>query len=418
MLAIMLVILVPLLLAVAYQSLASHGSQIELEHAYRGQAISLAQAGLVDALSWFRRQTTQPVTVFNPQLNREVEPPILDTDLPALGIVRSFVLSREARRWGRYVVDKSLCRDVTAERGLNGTGIVWYLQSTGILFESDPYDHSVRGMATPPGILLKVNLATEIRRLGMTLPLNAAVLCGKGGASVNVGTRSRVVGGQHGYGIGYKSGTGTPTVAGEVTGIEGCKPVDPAIFDTSLQAVFAVSREELFQMADLRVGSVADLPNPYPAMALVCIDGNATFDENRPLIGGGMLFVTGNLTVRGNSSFSGFIFVEGNYTQRATAVVYGCVVANGSVNIAGVGGDFTEVFYDGHVLEVTKQMLGRYRISKAPHIVEMHCSYCAAQGVHVLYSCTNCRRTFCERDCTDGLCPNCEAVEFEVLYRY
>ncbi len=417
-LAIMLVVLVPLLLAVAYQTVSSHGSQIELEHSYRAQAISIAQAGLVDALSWFRRQTGQPVAVFNPKLDLLATPPIIETDLPALGIVRSFVLSGETRRWGRYVVDKNFCRDVTAERGLTGAGVVWYLQSTGILFESDPADDTVRWMTTPPGILLRVNIATEIRRMAMTLSLDAAVLCGAGGAAVTVGLRGRVAGGTRGYGVGYKNGTGTPTVTGEVTGIERLKPVDPASFDTSIQGVFAVSREELFSMADLSVGTVEDLPNPYPAMALVCIEGDATFDAHRPLTGGGVLFVTGNLAVSGSSSFAGFIFVEGNYTQRSTAVVYGCIVANGTVDIAGTGGDFTETFYDGGALEVTKQMLGRYRISKAPHIVEMNCGYCAAQGVHTLYSCTTCRRVFCERDCTDGLCPNCGAIEWDVLYRY
>ncbi|MDQ7779798.1 MAG: hypothetical protein RDV41_08820 [Planctomycetota bacterium] len=417
-LAILLMVLLPLLMSVVQQSLITHGEAVEMEHTYRAQAISIAQAGLVDALSWFRRQTVQPVTVFNPQFDPDDDPPLLDTDLPGVGLVRSLPLSTGARRWGRYVVQNTTCRDITAERGLTGNGIVWYLQSTGIIFGGDPDDLGLKYIDPPPDILLRTSVATEIRRLAMNLPINAGILCGSTGASVNIAARAKVAGGALGFGVGYKTGTGAPTVAGEATGIEGLKAVDPGAFDTSVFGVFAVTQEELFQMADISVGTVNDLPNPYPAMALVCIQGDAVFDEDRPLTGGGMLYVTGDLSVSGNSSFSGFIFVEGDYDQRATAVIYGSIVVNGAVTVAGVGGDFTEVFFDNGALETVRMLLGRYRISKPPHIVEMQCSYCFAQGVHVLYCCSSCGRTFCERDYVENKCPNCNEMTVTVIYRY
>ena len=36
---------------------------------YHGQAINAANAGLVESLSWFRRQASQPVTAFAPQVD-------------------------------------------------------------------------------------------------------------------------------------------------------------------------------------------------------------------------------------------------------------------------------------------------------------------------------------------------------------
>ncbi|HSP33463.1 MAG TPA: hypothetical protein VLU46_04005, partial [Thermoanaerobaculia bacterium] len=56
----------------------------------QGQALNAAQAGLTEGLSWFRRQTTQPVTNFAPVLDTAGPPPILDTENSALGLVREY----------------------------------------------------------------------------------------------------------------------------------------------------------------------------------------------------------------------------------------------------------------------------------------------------------------------------------------
>ena len=43
---------------------------------YQGQALNAAQAGLTEGVSWFRRQTLQPVTTFQPVQNLAATPPI------------------------------------------------------------------------------------------------------------------------------------------------------------------------------------------------------------------------------------------------------------------------------------------------------------------------------------------------------
>ena len=55
---------------------------------YHGQAINAAQAGLVESLSWFRRQPSQPVSTFVPVLDSSQSPPVNDTDDPSVGLVR------------------------------------------------------------------------------------------------------------------------------------------------------------------------------------------------------------------------------------------------------------------------------------------------------------------------------------------
>ena len=54
------------------------------------QAAQFARSGLTEAMSWFRRQTGQPVTKFEPLRDDNATPPILDTDDPEIGLVRQF----------------------------------------------------------------------------------------------------------------------------------------------------------------------------------------------------------------------------------------------------------------------------------------------------------------------------------------
>ncbi len=124
------------------------------EFSSQGQAIEVAQAGLVDAFAWMRRQTEQPVEVFAPQLDLDAVTTINETDDPSKGLVRTFEISPGL--WGRYEVLKGIpaesyvdadqngifdvgegftdtngdgrwttgrhTRDVTTERGLPGSG--------------------------------------------------------------------------------------------------------------------------------------------------------------------------------------------------------------------------------------------------------------------------------------------------------
>ena len=77
---------------------------IEGELHYHGQAINAAKAGLIDVLSWFRRQTVQLVETFQPIRDLVVNPNINDTVDPDIGIVREYQISTKDNLWERYEV--------------------------------------------------------------------------------------------------------------------------------------------------------------------------------------------------------------------------------------------------------------------------------------------------------------------------
>jgi hypothetical protein len=84
----------------------------------RGQAYAVARAGLVDALAWLRRQTSQPVTDFAPTVDLTGEVPIYSTDNPSLGLMRSFELSPGI--WARYEVRRGRPMDPFTDLNRNG----------------------------------------------------------------------------------------------------------------------------------------------------------------------------------------------------------------------------------------------------------------------------------------------------------
>src|SRR5690606_18676464 len=138
-------IIVAGLVATGTLVLSSTRTRTEVNFRLHGQAAQFARAGLTEALGWFRRQTTQPVTVFAPVLDTTVTPPVLDTMDPDVGIVREFEIAGVI--WGRYEVWKAWAgdpdperlawrqqvqvEDISAERGIAGAGNVWRVRSVG-----------------------------------------------------------------------------------------------------------------------------------------------------------------------------------------------------------------------------------------------------------------------------------------------
>jgi Tfp pilus assembly protein PilX len=74
---------------------------------YHGQTLNAAQAGITEGLSWFRRQTDQPVKAFVPIRDLNLTPPVNDTDDPNVGLVRDYEISAPSRVWGRYELKKT-----------------------------------------------------------------------------------------------------------------------------------------------------------------------------------------------------------------------------------------------------------------------------------------------------------------------
>lgn len=331
---------------------------------YEGQALNAAHAGLIDALAWFRRQQIQPVMTFAPQRDLSQTPPLNETDDAAIGLMRDFVISRPGRVRGRFEVRMTAVEDVSVRRGKEGPGTIWLLESEGIVYHqrdpSRPYD------LHPNAVIARESMRTEIQRLTLVLPANAAINAARGDA-VSSQSKTRLMGNKN-IAIAYPPATGTPSTSGTVTGDPARSTVDP--YNGGIPSVFGVSQQELINMADLVVSGAADLPADLPDMYLICVRGDAAFTPSRPLRGSGILVVFGSLTIDAGtaSSFNGLIYVTGNYTQNAPSQVSGAIVGGGPIAIRG-SSDFSEVVYDSAILTQIQRQMGQYRFNRNPNFL-------------------------------------------------
>lgn len=350
---------------------------------YQGQAVNAATAGSVDALAWFQRQTTQPVTAFNPQRNLGATPPVNDTETTSIGIVRTYPLTSLGNVWGRYEVRSGNVSDVSTQRGKPGAGTIWQFDSTGMIFidrngnsqmdwtdtiANGRFDWGERGEV----VAMKTARA-EAQRLSLVLPAGNSALQGSNCLSVDLtsgASNNRVLGSSVGIGVACKNGTGIPlTVGATVTGNPAVQSnVSP--YNDSIDSVFGVTQAELLSLASVNVPDVASLPDPLPAMSLIVVQGNATFTTAKPLVGSGILVVLGNLTIPANSesTFNGVIYTTGSYSQSGPSLVLGAVVSRGGISLLG-GADITEVNLDPTMIQMVRNALGGYRFARTQYLV-------------------------------------------------
>lgn len=358
--------------------LQSHRQKTETNFALHGQADQFARSGLTDAVGWLKKQTTQPVTVFAPRRDTSVNPALLETDDPEIGIMRQFAITGAV--WGRYEVwkpwagdpdpqrlawrEQHQAEDVSQARNTRSDGTVWRLRSIGYVFRmvdpSKPFDQ------LPNQVLGTEILEVEARRVTIVPPYPAAISAPEG-TNVHINTKGRVYG-QNGTGIYYGEGN-QPTIGPpnppRVSGTPSMAQAPPGTYMGSIEDVFSVSLEQLRLIADQVVTDPANFPVPVPDASIIVVDTpNITFDSARPLMGFGILYFSGNATVLpgSNSSFSGLIYSEGSFTLRAPSEIRGSMVINGNLTIQGAS-DFASVYYDEEVLAALRRLIGNYRIS-------------------------------------------------------
>jgi hypothetical protein len=362
----------------------------------QGQAESVAQAGLVDAYAWFRRQTVQPVVTFAPRRDLAAVPPVNETDDPTIGLVREYEVMPSL--WARYEVRPGVPEetytdnnpsngrydvgepftdtngngvrdperetvDVAIKRGLAGAGGAWRVVSHGFIFRRPRADLP---LGVDPNVrVAAAHTAGEIRRLTITPPATAA-LCMRTGSAATIGVRSRILGGSKG-GIISRPSTGSPSIAAgaEVTGTPAVGTV--VSYVDAIDNVFGVTITELKGMADASYGTAAAVPASIGEYTLNVVNSAITFDATRPLRGTGVVVVLGDCTLSAgsNSFFNGLLYVQGNLTMRAPAFVRGTVVVTGTANISGTGGDYVEIDYDAGILVNLLTLMGQYRHTMA-----------------------------------------------------
>lgn len=379
LLALFVILLGSSMIIVGLTLLTTTRDAIVQELNLKGQATSAAEAGITDALSWFRRQSSQPVDTFEPVYDPDQQ--IIDTEDASIGIVREFEISTQTGHYGRYEVMKvdpitaaTVVQDISAQRIINteqvAPGTVWYVESKGIVYEKNDPDKAYN--ESPNRVVRQMTLASEIQRLAIAPTANAAVISDTGNVTIRSKGRIR---GINSTAIVY-DGSGGGAVRNWGGTIEGGTN-QAAIFagedDTVtglVRQVFASTPEDLKSLADIYVTSTDDLPTTLPALGIIYIDGNATFNSSRPLTGGGIIFVDGDMLIDNNSMsiYSGLIFVTGDYTQKSPSLISGTVMVMGDSDISG-SLDIAEIMYDQDIMDIVRQKLGQYRAARSPYHV-------------------------------------------------
>lgn len=358
--------------------LRTHQQKTKINFVSHGQSVQFAKSGLIEALGWCRKQTSQPVTAFAPVLDTVSTPPVLETIDPDIGLVREFQITNSI--WGRYEVWKEWagdpvtsrqawrqqmqCQDVSAMRGNLSPGSIWRIRSIGYVFRV--VDPGVAFNVAPNQVIGQEMAEVEARRLALQPPGQAA-LCARTGGGVTVQTRGRVLGGSAAAGIYYLNATGTPSISGTLSSVTGTPGQSAATsYDDGFEAVFGVSQSELMAMADYVVSTAADFPSPVPVDTLVMSTTGMTFTAAQPLRGTGVVAIIGDTTIgQGSySAFSGLLYVQGDLTIREPSEIQGAVVVTGAVNVQGAS-DYATITYDDAILGHLRQELGTYRLSGA-----------------------------------------------------
>ncbi|MFO1078816.1 MAG: hypothetical protein U1E73_13925 [Planctomycetota bacterium] len=353
----------------------AHRTRTQNEFAQQGQAVQIARSGLTEALSWMRRQTSQPVLTFEPVLDTLANPPVLDTIEPDIGIVREFKVT--GTTWARYEVWKQWdtdpdtqrlilrqqwqCEDVSAARQAAGAGAAWRLRCMGYIYERR--DPTAAFDEQPNRVLAKELLEAEAQRLMLQLPGQAALNVRLGG-SASIGSNGRVRGGTTGAGIYYLSGAGAPGGGGSITGSPAL--ASTTTYDDSYMGVFGTTLQDLKSMSTLVVTNMTNFPTPMPSNSLIVVENAAIhFDATHPLSGSGIVICVGNTFVDtgSNSSFSGLLYVNGNFSMRQPSEINGAVLVTGTTTLLGGSGDYATIQYDDGILNTLRQSFGNYTLS-------------------------------------------------------
>lgn len=346
------------------------------------QALNVARAGLTDAVAWFRRQATQPVrdvtvpdNAFFPRQASD------DTDNESIGLVKEYPLGEFNNLYARYEVvrqttntatNSHYVHDITALRvssGTAGQGLAWYIESVGYVYQRKSAAAAYN--VAPNVIVGRARVATEIRRVSVTPPVASAVVANER-QDGTVNTSCGINGGAA-YGAVYYTSSGSTNLWQTGT-LTLPSAIDLAAgYGTAMSqaTIFGVSDYELRMMADYNVTNTSQLPaTGYPSMALVYINGNATFNDTRPLRGGGILFVKGTLTIENTSNtlFSGVIYATDDITIDGPALISGIVFAEDKITL-NQGSDTSFIQYDSDIVASIQQDVGQYRENKGTYHV-------------------------------------------------
>jgi Tfp pilus assembly protein PilX len=425
-LALIITVVIAILSVVGSQMITSTFKDMLRQQHLSSQADNIARAGLVDAISWFRRQQVQPVSAIGKYSWADgAFDPIKSTDTaisstldPSIGLVNEYPLNPTTNLYARYEVarqtstvvspyEQNAVHDITGQRLFNGEqngqGFVWYIASHGIIYRK--LSATAKYNEPPNQLVGNSRVSTEIRRISLQIPspqcglilmdagseANQKYTINQNGVNTGGGSPSD-------YAFGYAKITPTitastikvgkkwvtvytqtyPTSANPPYQLNGnaqvtAETTNPWVQVTStptISYVLGVSTADLKLMADYLVTSTSQLPEVLPDMALIYVDGNAVFSSARELRGSGLLLVNGDLTVSAGSNcyYGGLIYVTGNIVINDAATINGCIIGCGTATLSRSGSSaIAEINYDKFVLDTVRQQVCQYREIKSAY---------------------------------------------------
>jgi len=400
MLTMMMSVFILILITVASSVLSASEKSNAKRFSKQGQADNIARAGLQEAVNWFKSQPVQPVRqggtspayacadeAFHPLYDSD--PLERETIDESYGLVKDIQIDRNI--WGRYrikrqvgcapdasfVYDPHAVHDLTKKRGKNegsptdpGEGVVWYIESEGIVYRRTNYAKNGDGVFTtgptgPDGenpILEKSRAAVEINRMAILVDRAAATTLGNTASRFN--SRCQIIGDSNAQsGVNYYgSSPNLPDGNGAISVLSG----GPKVYYNTApsltpERVFSVSKSELKSLSDSIYDSTNEVPDKIPT-SITYFQGNFDFDFDKPLVGAGILFVDGDLRLRdgSNSLFSGVLYVTGTLTVGVNNTLSGAVIA-GRIDCNPGSGGTSSISYTHNYINDIRQILGTYR---------------------------------------------------------
>ncbi len=345
--------------------LAANRRDMDVRFRQTALATNLARSGALDALRWFQKQPTQPVTGFAPKSDPGADPPLLDTLDPSLGLVREFEV--RGSLWGRYEVRNDEVVDISRQRHETTPGTVWDLGARGLLYERN--DPNKRFDEAPNRIVAITRVHTEMRGVPI-LPPSQAAICVPDDDQLVIGPK------------GHLDGKGRPAVAHDPARVDVLAAVPPEVrglppqvtvpgYDASPEKMFKMPLDVMRSLSDRVVTGPGDLPKHPITDQIVFAPGNLTLPAGKPLRGRMLLIVDGDLTVEdGNgSNFTGIVFVTGKALIRGAFQLAGSLIAGSEVRI-GEGTEKVDIGYDQGAIDQLRAELGRYRTSRGLYQVK------------------------------------------------
>lgn len=377
------------------------GSQKNISQSFsrNAQANNIAQAGLQDGLSWFKRggwvryDSSDPLVqacpdqAFYPREHAS-DPTLGDTKDENIGLVRDLQLNKDI--WGRYILKRQNCstptedavRDITFLRGKNegtltGQGIVWYLQSEGTVYKRIDPTQGPRPEGLPPEddsnpniVLGKAKAAVEITRVSLDVPKAAVTLIGGSQSQFNgncniLGDSETIYGIHRNTFTSNLSGSPNYSHGGSYNNFKVTNSAD----NKSFSSVFGSTKDEIKAMSDKIFNDIDDIPDRPQPLSMLYLEGNYTFTQTKRLVGSGVLIVDGNLTLDkdSNSSFSGLTFVTGTLTVKDSNMLSGAIVAD---RVICKPTNSSDLEYNDNMMNNVRARIGGYRKNNLTFVVE------------------------------------------------